>query len=90
MPIATVDPATGETVRSFDPHDAAEIERRLARAAEAAAHWRTVPVAACVRGQRERKPPPAFLRGFAARRGGCATHTPPPLNYPRSIVGSTE
>ena len=45
MPIATVNPATGETVRTFDPHDAAEVERRIARAADAAVRWRLVPVA---------------------------------------------
>ena len=39
MPIATVNPATGETEAVFDPHDDAEVERRLARAAEAAAEW---------------------------------------------------
>src|SRR5262245_59323138 len=36
MPIATVNPATGGTVRTFEPHDAAEIERRIAQAADAA------------------------------------------------------
>jgi len=37
MPIATVNPATGGTVRTFEPHDAAEVERRIAQAADAAA-----------------------------------------------------
>ncbi|WP_316519820.1 NADP-dependent succinic semialdehyde dehydrogenase [Kitasatospora brasiliensis] len=37
MPIASVNPATGETVKTFEPLDAAGIERRLARA-EAAFH----------------------------------------------------
>jgi succinate-semialdehyde dehydrogenase / glutarate-semialdehyde dehydrogenase len=32
MPIATVDPATGETLRTFDPLTDAELEDRLARA----------------------------------------------------------
>ncbi|MFF6996591.1 NADP-dependent succinic semialdehyde dehydrogenase [Streptomyces sp. NPDC008313] len=32
MPIATVNPATGETLRTYDALDAGEIERRLARA----------------------------------------------------------
>jgi succinate-semialdehyde dehydrogenase/glutarate-semialdehyde dehydrogenase len=32
MAIATTNPATGETLQTFDPHDAAEIERRVARA----------------------------------------------------------
>ncbi|MFC9920028.1 NADP-dependent succinic semialdehyde dehydrogenase [Agromyces binzhouensis] len=36
MPIATVNPATGESVRQFEPHDAAEVERRLAQADAAA------------------------------------------------------
>jgi succinate-semialdehyde dehydrogenase/glutarate-semialdehyde dehydrogenase len=35
MAIATVNPATGETEKTFEPLDAAEIEDRLARAAEA-------------------------------------------------------
>jgi len=35
MPIATVNPATGETEKTFEPHDAAEVERRLALAASA-------------------------------------------------------
>ena len=39
MPIATVNPATGETEAVFEPHDDAEVERRLARAAEAAHEW---------------------------------------------------
>ena len=37
MAIATINPTTGATLRSFDPHDASEVERRLARAAAAAA-----------------------------------------------------
>ncbi|WP_224282260.1 NADP-dependent succinic semialdehyde dehydrogenase [Streptomyces sp. LS1784] len=37
MPIASVNPATGETVKTFEPLDAAGIERRLARA-DAAFH----------------------------------------------------
>ncbi|MFD8703110.1 NADP-dependent succinic semialdehyde dehydrogenase [Kitasatospora sp. NPDC059648] len=46
MPIASVNPATGETVQTFEPLDAAGIERRLARA-EAAFHgYRTTPFAA--------------------------------------------
>lgn len=36
MAIATVNPATGETVETFQPHDGAEVERRIAQAAEAA------------------------------------------------------
>ncbi|MQY10343.1 Succinate-semialdehyde dehydrogenase [NADP(+)] 1 [Streptomyces sp. RB5] len=41
MPIATVNPATGETLRTFDPLDAAGIERRLALADAAFRGWRT-------------------------------------------------
>jgi len=37
MPIATVNPATSETVKTFPPHDDTEIERRIAQAAAAAA-----------------------------------------------------
>jgi succinate-semialdehyde dehydrogenase/glutarate-semialdehyde dehydrogenase len=36
MTIATVNPATGETVESFEPHDNAEVARRIAEAADAA------------------------------------------------------
>ncbi|WP_448004294.1 NADP-dependent succinic semialdehyde dehydrogenase [Agromyces bauzanensis] len=36
MAIATVNPATGETLRTFQPHDAAEVARRLAEADAAA------------------------------------------------------
>lgn len=35
MAIATIDPSTGQTLRTFTPHDAAEVERRVARAATA-------------------------------------------------------
>jgi succinate-semialdehyde dehydrogenase / glutarate-semialdehyde dehydrogenase len=35
MAIATVNPATGETEKTFEPHSAAEVERRLALAASA-------------------------------------------------------
>lgn len=45
MAIATVNPATGEVVRSYEPHDAAAVERALAAAADAARTWRAVPVA---------------------------------------------
>ncbi|MEV8021921.1 NADP-dependent succinic semialdehyde dehydrogenase [Streptomyces sp. NPDC086554] len=40
MPIATVNPATGETLETFQPLAPAEIERRLAAAAAAYAHHR--------------------------------------------------
>ncbi|MGW7198575.1 NADP-dependent succinic semialdehyde dehydrogenase [Streptomyces chryseus] len=41
MPIATVNPATGETLKTFDALGPEEIERRLARAASAFAQYRT-------------------------------------------------
>jgi succinate-semialdehyde dehydrogenase/glutarate-semialdehyde dehydrogenase len=36
MAIATVNPTTGETIETFEPHDHAEVQRRIAQAAEAA------------------------------------------------------
>src|SRR5438067_5346104 len=44
MPIATVNPATGETVRTFAPHDEAAVDAALTRAAEMARAWRHTPV----------------------------------------------
>jgi succinate-semialdehyde dehydrogenase/glutarate-semialdehyde dehydrogenase len=43
-PIATINPATGETIRTFDAFDTAEIDRRIARAADAFRSWRSVPL----------------------------------------------
>ena len=43
MSIATTDPTTGETVRTFTPLDAGAIEAALARAAAAAPRWRRTP-----------------------------------------------
>lgn len=40
MPIATVNPATGETVRTFEPLDAAGVEARIAAAHSAFRSWR--------------------------------------------------
>jgi succinate-semialdehyde dehydrogenase / glutarate-semialdehyde dehydrogenase len=40
MAIATVNPANGETIRTFDPHSAEEIERKISLAAETFATWR--------------------------------------------------
>jgi succinate-semialdehyde dehydrogenase/glutarate-semialdehyde dehydrogenase len=40
VPIASVNPATGETLRSFEPHSNAEVERRVALAAELFLRWR--------------------------------------------------
>ncbi|TXS48878.1 NADP-dependent succinic semialdehyde dehydrogenase [Streptomyces sp. t39] len=41
MPIATVDPATGETLKTFDALDDGDVERRIAVAAAAYTHHRT-------------------------------------------------
>jgi succinate-semialdehyde dehydrogenase/glutarate-semialdehyde dehydrogenase len=41
MPIASINPATGETLETFEPLDADGIETRLARAAAAFAEYRT-------------------------------------------------
>jgi len=41
MPITSVNPATGRTIQSFEPHDADDIEQRLARAVTAQAEFRT-------------------------------------------------
>ena len=35
MPFASINPATGETVRNYEPHSPAEVERRIQLAAEA-------------------------------------------------------
>ena len=40
MPIASVNPATGETLRTFDAHSPAEVERRVSRAAGLFPGWR--------------------------------------------------
>src|SRR5580658_1254409 len=40
MPIATVNPATGETLRTFEPYDAGEVERRLALADSRFRSWK--------------------------------------------------
>lgn len=40
MPIATVNPTTEETLRTFEPYDSDEIERRVALAAKAFSKWR--------------------------------------------------
>ncbi|PRH77360.1 NADP-dependent succinic semialdehyde dehydrogenase [Streptomyces solincola] len=45
MPIATVDPTTGETLRTFDELDAEGVEKRLAAAAEAFRAHRATPFA---------------------------------------------
>jgi succinate-semialdehyde dehydrogenase / glutarate-semialdehyde dehydrogenase len=45
MPIATVNPATGETLRTFDALTEREVDGRLDRAQQAFRRWRTTPVA---------------------------------------------
>jgi len=40
VPIASVNPATGETLRTFDAHSPAEVERRVSRAAGLFPGWR--------------------------------------------------
>src|SRR6266568_9605565 len=44
MAIATVDPATGKTVRTFQPHTEAQVEEKLARALAGARLQRELPV----------------------------------------------
>jgi succinate-semialdehyde dehydrogenase/glutarate-semialdehyde dehydrogenase len=44
MAIESVNPATGERVRVFEPHGPAAVEEKLARAAEAFKSWRRRPV----------------------------------------------
>jgi succinate-semialdehyde dehydrogenase/glutarate-semialdehyde dehydrogenase len=45
VPIASINPANGETLRTFEPLSGAEIERRLAIAAAEFPRWRGVPFA---------------------------------------------
>jgi succinate-semialdehyde dehydrogenase / glutarate-semialdehyde dehydrogenase len=45
MPIASINPATGETLETFEAHTAQEVERRLTTAAVAYLEWRKRPVA---------------------------------------------
>lgn len=45
MPIASIDPATGATLRTFQPISDAELEAALARAHAAAPRWRATPLA---------------------------------------------
>ena len=40
MAIASINPATGETLRTFDAHSPEEVERRVARAADFFSRWR--------------------------------------------------
>ncbi|HXU45380.1 MAG TPA: NAD-dependent succinate-semialdehyde dehydrogenase [Thermoanaerobaculia bacterium] len=43
MSIASINPATGERLHTFQPHSAAEVERRVAHAAETFKSWRRTP-----------------------------------------------
>ncbi len=45
MPIASINPATGETLATFPPLDDAEVEAKVGRAVEAFHGWRRVPLA---------------------------------------------
>jgi succinate-semialdehyde dehydrogenase/glutarate-semialdehyde dehydrogenase len=45
VPIATINPATGETIRSFDAISESEIERRVALAAAEYPRWRALAMA---------------------------------------------
>src|SRR6202047_934310 len=45
MPIASINPATGQTIKTFDPLSEQEIDQRLARAASAFASYRLTGVA---------------------------------------------
>ena len=44
MPFAVTDPTTGAVVRTYETHDAAELERRTTLAASAYAGWRSTPL----------------------------------------------
>ena len=44
MPIATINPATGETVRTFDALSESDVAARLERAARAFQQWRVTPI----------------------------------------------
>ncbi|HUF25430.1 MAG TPA: NAD-dependent succinate-semialdehyde dehydrogenase [Gemmatimonadaceae bacterium] len=44
MTIATINPATGETLRRFEPHDGEAVEAALARAARAFESWSRRPI----------------------------------------------
>ena len=45
MPIATINPATGETIKTFAPLTGAEVEAKLTKAAQAFPHQRQTPFA---------------------------------------------
>lgn len=45
MAIATINPATGETLKSFQPHSDSDVDTKLAAADAAFKEWRLVPIA---------------------------------------------
>src|SRR4051812_46530518 len=45
MTIATTNPATGETVRTFSAHSASDVDARVARAHETFQRWSRTPLA---------------------------------------------
>lgn len=44
MPIASTNPATGETWRTYEPHTGHQVDEALTRATEAYAKWRATPI----------------------------------------------
>jgi succinate-semialdehyde dehydrogenase/glutarate-semialdehyde dehydrogenase len=42
--IATINPATGETVRTFEPHTDAQVDGKIARAADTFRTYRRTPL----------------------------------------------
>ena len=58
MPIATINPATGEVVKTFQPLSEAEIERKLQLAVSVFKSEHKTPYA--VRAQRMAKPPKSW------------------------------
>ena len=71
MAIATINPATGETLRTFDALSDGDVETRLERAVVAFRRWRITPVAdraavvlpPAVRLSHERQHPDLRLEG---------------------------
>ncbi len=45
MALVSINPASGETIATYQPHGPAELETRLARASDAFRHWRATDVA---------------------------------------------
>jgi hypothetical protein len=63
MPIATINPATGETLRTFDALTAAQVDEKLQRASDAFARHRST---------RSCSARPTPSRGTGARRSPSA------------------